>query len=131
MHDILKQNLLSDVEKIGMKLGDCKIELRDYSKSYYGCYRLKTNKIILYVYSTPDKKKMYSYRELLFTLIHEIIHYMQWSDPKFKRISGVMHDPTFHKMYNHYTNIAGAKLLMREVQNNEQFKCRAEQRNNN
>ena len=109
----LEMRLRNDLSKVGLDV-DFTLSLRHYSKSYFGRYDVATSTIILYVYKTPNGE-MYSYEELLLTLIHEAIHCWQWHNPKYKRVKGVMHDPEFKRLYALYSNRARARLLLREV----------------
>lgn len=110
----LRERLISDVACIGLDF-DFKLELRPYSKSYFGVFNPNNNKITLYVYEDANKRRLYPYRTILFSFLHEIAHYVQWSDPDFVRNKGVMHDAQFYRLYNSYTNRMKAVLLLREV----------------
>lgn len=106
-------SLRNDLLKIGLVV-DFNLSLRRYSKSYFGRYDINTSTIILYVHKTPEGE-MYSYEDLLLTTIHEAIHCLQWHDPKYKRVRGVMHDLEFKRLYALYSNRAKARILFREV----------------
>lgn len=105
--------LRNDLLKIGLDV-DFTLSLKPYSKSYYGRYDVKSSTIIIYVQKTPEGE-MYSYLDILLTTIHEAIHCLQWHDPKFKRVRGVMHDLEFKRLYAVYSNRAKARLLLKEV----------------
>jgi hypothetical protein len=109
----LEEKLLSDLSNVGL-VEDFNLSLRGYSKSYFGRYDPNTNTVILYVDKTPEGD-MFSYQDLLLTLIHEVIHCKQWSNPEFHRVKGVMHDPEFKRLYNMYSNRVKALSLFREV----------------
>lgn len=109
----LETQLREDLLKIGLDV-KFKFSLRQYSKTYFGRYDPNTNTVILYVHKTP-KGDMYPYMELLLTAIHEVVHCLQWNDPKFKRVEGIMHDPEFKRLYALYSNRAKARILFREV----------------
>ena len=109
----LEIRLRNDLSKIGLN-AEFTLSIRPYSKSYYGRYDIRTNTIILYVQKTP-KGEMYSYEELLLTTIHEAIHCLQWNDPLFKRVKGVMHDVEFKRLYSVFENRAKARILFKEV----------------
>ena len=47
-----------------------------------------------------------SYASILETAIHELCHHIQYTDGSFVRIKGVMHDPQFWRLYNHYIDRA-------------------------
>lgn len=111
----LETQLREDLLKIGLDV-KFTLSLRPYSKTYFGRYDPNTNTIILYVHKTPDGVK-YSYKELLLTTVHEAVHCLQWSNPDFKRVRGVMHDPEFKNLYDLYSNRAKARILFREVAN--------------
>lgn len=109
----LEAQLREDLLKIGLDV-TFSLSIRPYSKSYFGRYDVATNTIILYVQKSPDGE-MYSYEELLLTTIHEAIHCKQWSDPKYIRLKGVMHDTEFKRLYALYSNRAKARILFKEV----------------
>lgn len=108
----LKEMLIEDAEKIGLT-EPYKLELRGYSKSYWGKYNPNTNTVILYVL---DKNgKLYPLEEILKAFVHELIHCKQWSSPDFKRVRGVMHDPEFYRLYSIYYGRMKARQLFKEV----------------
>lgn len=115
----LEAQLREDLLKIGLDV-EFTLSLRPYSKSYFGRYDVATRTIILYVHKTP-KGEVYSYEELLLTTIHEAIHCKQWSNPKYKRVKGVMHDIEFKRLYALYSNRAKARILLREVLSYDSF----------
>lgn len=109
----LEERLREDLLNIGL-VEDFTLSLRPYSKSYFGRFDPNTDTVIVYVQKTPEGS-LYSYRELLLTTIHEVIHCKQWHNPEFKRVKGVMHDPEFKRLYSLYSNRAEARILFREV----------------
>lgn len=111
-YETLRRSLLSDLSAIGCP---CTFDLciKDYSKTFYGCYRTKTNRVFLYYYEDPAKTIPYSYDHLLDKAIHEAVHAQQWSDPDFVRVRGVMHDEEFYALYSIYTERA------KKLRNNE------------
>ena len=109
----LETSLRNDLSKIGLDV-EFALSLRPYSKSYYGRYDINSSTIILYVQKTPSGD-MYSYEELLLTTLHEAIHCLQWHDPEYKRVRGVMHDTEFKRLYSLYSNRAKARILLKEV----------------
>lgn len=111
----LEARLRNDLSKIGLDV-EFTLSLRPYSKSYFGRYDVSNNVIILYVQKTV-KGDMYSYEELLLTVIHEAIHCKQWHDPDYKRIKGIMHDTEFKRLYSLYSDRAKARILFEEVSN--------------
>lgn len=109
----LEMRLRKDLSEIGLDV-NFTLSLRPYSKSYFGRYDILSNTIILYVQENR-KGDMYSYEDLLLTTIHEAIHCVQWNDPEFKRVKGVMHNPEFKKLYSLYSDKAKARLLFKEM----------------
>lgn len=110
--------LLRDLRSVGITV-DFDLELKKYSKTYYGRYDPNKNKITLYVYQDKECTYKYSYEDLLMTLIHEAIHCMQWKDETFVRIKGIMHDTEFYKLYEEYSDRARAILLFKEVKTSD------------
>lgn len=102
-YDLLRQRLIDDLQSVGCP---CNFELRirDYSKTFYGCYRPQTNRVYLYYFEDEEKTKPFSYEHLLDKAVHEACHAQQWNDPDFVRVKGVMHDSEFYSLYNMYTN---------------------------
>lgn len=98
----LYNKLLSDLKLLGFDIAGFKLNLRPYSKSYYGRYHIQNKTILLYIYSNKNKEHMIPYSQLFKTLIHEMVHHVQWSNPKYVRIKGVMHNDEFYKLYNQY-----------------------------
>lgn len=118
MEEKLLHRLLSDSRKIRLPVNEVEIYLRPYSKTYYGRYfpvysEEDTPKIYLYPYEKGGNFMPYS--EILEILVHEMCHHIQYSDPNFKRIKGVMHDSKFWKLYNHYLNRAERKGIIEYV----------------
>ena len=69
----------------------------------------------MYLYPYDNERGDFmSYDKLLETSIHEFVHHLQYSDHNFKRKKGIMHDPSFWKLYNHYIKKA-EKYEMMEV----------------
>lgn len=108
----LRDKLCQDLTAIGIfpitpKEGkpDITIQIRPYSKSYYGRFVPKSNKMFIYCCSNPNGIK-YPYSHLLKTAIHEGVHALQRNDPKFIRVRGVMHNAEFHSLMWEYTKIA-------------------------
>lgn len=114
----LYNRLLHDLKLLGIKF-TFTLELKPYSKSYYGRYNPNTNKITLYVYEDKECTKLYSYNKLLDTLIHEFTHYVQYNNPKFTRFKGVMHDKNFVVLFNYYRQRIYHILFWREVRSIE------------
>ena len=110
--------LLSDLQKVGIK-DDFSLELRPYSKTYFGRYDPNSNKVTLYVYEDKSCTNLIKYEDLFMTLIHESVHSIQWHDQFFVRRKGVMHDTEFHRLFNEYKDKAKSILLMREIRNDK------------
>lgn len=97
---VLKNLMLSDLKKVGVNLEKDILVLKPFSKTMYGNYKPRNNKITLYVYDDIEKKKLYAYNFLFDTLLHEVTHYLQWNDKNFKREKNVMHNKEFYNIYN-------------------------------
>lgn len=110
----LYHRLMRDIKKCGISV-DFTLELKPYSKTYYGRYNPELNKITVYVYEDKQCLHPVKYEELLLTTIHEAVHCIQWHDESYVRIRGVMHDAEFYKLYNKYKDRAKALLLFEEV----------------
>lgn len=107
----LLTRLTEDLEAVGLPLDGVEIRFaKKYSKTYYGLYYPKTPKydpfIRLYPYRIPNSTFTYPYKDLLDTAIHEMCHHLQYSDPKFVRVRGVVHDDKFWELYREYINRA-------------------------
>lgn len=103
----LKMRLIKDLELVGLPINEVDLQIRPYSKSYFGnyfpvCDDRKVAKIYLYPYISKMNRIMYPYSELLLTTIHEMCHHIQFSSSEFVRKHGVMHDENFWKLYNTY-----------------------------
>lgn len=120
--DVLKETLLSDLRMlVGDKVDTISdIEFRPYSKTFYGKYLVNKQKVVIYPYETTDKLSPYS--NILNTAIHEVCHHLQYSDPSFVRLKGVMHNVEFWNMYHTLVQKAeGLNLFERRLTNEE--KC--------
>ena len=107
----LKMQLEEDLYKLGLPVEKVVLSVRPYSKSYYGRYfPVKSDSDVkprVFVYPYKDENcGLYSYDTILETAIHELVHHLQYTNPNFKRIKGVMHNEEFWLLYNHYTNTA-------------------------
>lgn len=111
--DIVNQ-LKNDISQIGITQ-TFDVEIRPYSKTLYGQYLIKLNKVVLYYYKDVNKSIPYSYEDLLLTMVHEAVHAIQWNDPMFIRCKGIMHDAEFHALYSLYKDRALALCLLRDV----------------
>lgn len=105
---------MTDLKTIGIDV-DFKLTLKKYSKSLYGRYHPERREVTLYISPDPKGEFNYPYSQLLDTLIHEAVHCIQWSDPKFKRVKGVMHNYEFKKLENMFMDKAKAMFLMEEI----------------
>ena len=119
-HGALEAALLDDMRRIGLPVNDFAFKVKDYSKSYYGVYRVKTNRVYIYMYINSNKTVAYQYTELLCTAIHEAVHVMQHHDPNHKIVYGVMHDAEFKSLYSKYVDRANALHLLHEVINSDE-----------
>ena len=102
----LYHKLMADLNLLQLPITEVEVEFRPYSKTYYGRYFPKNTKrdtprIFVYPYENTNGEFM-PYDKVLETAIHEFIHHLQYSDHNFKRKKGIMHDPSFWKLYNHY-----------------------------
>ena len=106
--EVLKDRLLKDLYKLDLPVGEVNVELRPYSKTYYGNYFPDDARVWLYPYSDEEGRYL-SYNKILETGIHEMCHHIQHNDSNYNRKNGVMHDIDFWGLYNFY--IAKAKNL--------------------
>lgn len=108
----LKVRLLSDLSQLNLPVYEVDLFIRPFSKTYYGRYfpvrddNVIRPKIYLYPYVTEDNTEFENYSNTLQTVIHEFCHHIQYTSGSFIRNKGVMHDPNFWKLYNHYINRA-------------------------
>lgn len=110
----LYHRLLFDMQRVGIDTSFT-LEIKSYSKTYFGRYDPNHDKITVYVFEDDLCTKMYSYMEILLTCIHEAVHSIQWNDKSFVRRKGVMHNADFFSLYNRYADKAKSYLLMQEV----------------
>ena len=96
----LRTLLLNDIKAVGGDVTGFELVLRPYSKTYYGRYIPSRKRVIVYVYQDSDLSELYPYEDLFATTLHEFTHHVQWSDPNFVRIKGVMHNAEFYRIYN-------------------------------
>lgn len=107
----LKDRLLHDLKELKLPIDEVELSLRPFSKTYYGNYFPsvddKHTKPRLWLYPYENTKgKLMSYDIILNTGIHEMCHHIQYVDPNFRRVKGVMHDTQFWTLYNHYISRA-------------------------
>ena len=115
----LKTRLMFDLSQINMPIDEVDIFIRPFSKTYYGRYFPVYNekndvrpKVYVYPYANT-KGDLMDYCTVLETAIHELVHHIQYTSGSFVRNKGVMHNPTFWKIYNHYINRAIKYELLR------------------
>jgi len=116
----LYHRLLKDMESIHIPT-DFTLELKGFSKTYFGRYDPNSNKVTVYICENKSCTKIYDYQDILLTCIHEAVHAMQWHDESFVRRRGVMHDADFYRLYNMYSDRAKSLLLLREVRHDRVF----------
>ena len=114
----LHHRLLTDLRKVGIN-ESFRLELRPYSKTYFGRYDPNVDKVTLYVYEDKSCTRYIKYEDLFMTLIHEAIHCIQWHDNTFVRRKGVMHDAEFYRLFSEYKDKAKSILLMREIRHDK------------
>lgn len=112
----LYHRLLRDMNALGIST-DFTLELKGFSKTYFGRYDPNSNKVTVYVCENKSCTRRYSYEDILLTCIHEAVHAIQWNDKSFVRRRGVMHNADFYRLYNMYADKAKSILLLREVRN--------------
>ena len=107
----LKTRLLSDLSHLNLPIYEVDLFIRPFSKTFYGRYfpvyndNIARPKIYVYPYENEGGDLM-QYKVILETVIHELCHHIQYTSGSFVRNKGVMHDPQFWKLYNHYTERA-------------------------
>ena len=93
---LLERNIYEVLEKLGLPT-DVTLDLRGYSKTYYGRYDIENQVITLYV--LEEDNTYLPYEKILQTAIHEAIHHFQHTkDKAFVRVHGVMHNQAFLKL---------------------------------
>ena len=108
----LYHRLMIDLETIKMPINEVEISIRPYSKTYYGRY-FTSGKIYLYPYKSKSGT-LFTYEDIFSTAVHEMCHHIQHQDPTFKRVKGVMHDPKFWCLYNHFIDRADRLNIIRK-----------------
>lgn len=103
----LKTRLLFDLSQVNLPVDEVELSLRPFSKTYYGryfpVYDDKEIKPKIYIYPFENTKgDLMDYDVIFQTAIHEFCHHVQYTSGSFIRSKGVMHDPQFWKLYNHY-----------------------------
>lgn len=108
----LEYRLLSDLQALNLPVNEVELQIRPFSKTYYGRYLPvyeESNVLpIVRIYPFADEKneKLLDYEEILKTTIHELCHHIQYMDKSFVRLKGCMHNEQFWRLYNHYCNRA-------------------------
>lgn len=110
--------LTKDLSRINMPVDEVEISIRPYSKTYYGRYFPKSSRLFIYPYA--DDNLFMSYEKILINTIHEMCHHIQYTDPNFIRIRGIMHNPQFWRLYNHYISRAYILGIISEVGNEKE-----------
>lgn len=111
----LKEKLLCDLRALKIDVEGFELVLKPFSKSYYGRYNPKNKKLFLYIYEDSQCTKMYSYSQLFETLLHEVVHFIQWSDPEYIRIKGIMHNREFYILYNKLLSMHKREVIRKRV----------------
>lgn len=101
----LYQRLVNDLVSLKLPVEEINLVLRPYSSTYYGRYFPSSNKVFIYPYKN-EKGEFLDYSDILCTTIHEMVHHIQHQDPTFVRRKGVMHNPQFWCLYNHFVSRA-------------------------
>lgn len=101
----LMARLLSDMTCLGMPVDEVDVVLRPYSKTFYGRYfpvqgSRTTPRVFLYPYEMDGSVMCYD--KVFETFVHEMVHHLQYTSGNFIRRSGMMHNPQFWKLFNHY-----------------------------
>ena len=113
----LLTKLLFDLTNLNLPIDEVEVSLRPFSKTYYGRYFPVHNedtlkpRIFIYPYENKNEKFM-DYYKVLQIAIHEFCHHIQYTNRSFIRTRGVMHDPNFWKLYNHYCSRAVSKQII-------------------
>lgn len=110
------RRIIEDLRKIGIdeEKFKFKLQLKSYSKTYYGRYSPKTKTITLYLYQDPTGIVPVDYRSLFLTAIHEATHCIQWSDKSFVRKKGIMHNQEFYRLFRFYKEKAEEMIDFKE-----------------
>lgn len=117
----LNRRLLQDIREIGITV-DFDLELKPYSKTYFGRYDPNVNRITVYMYEDIKCTRLVPYRELLMTTLHEAVHCIQWHNKSFVRRKGVMHDAEFYRILSVYTHKADNLLSRKDYSYDKLYK---------
>lgn len=99
---LLQCLILKDLSNLGIDCTSFELLLKPYSKTYLGRYFTLKKRVVVYVYKDKERTTVFNYKDLIDTTIHEVCHHLQWSDPEYTRVKGVMHNNEFWKLYNSY-----------------------------
>ena len=93
----LEGYLKSDIKLLGLPT-DFTLDLKGYSKKYYGRYYIQEKRIVVFINDVNGNQL--PYHEILDTVLHEAIHHHQHHyEEGFVRLKGVMHNLDFKRMY--------------------------------
>lgn len=114
----LHTRLINDLESLRLPVSEVQLVIRPFSKSFFGRYFSSTDgkpaRVFIYPYKT--KRSMFSYSTVLYHAIHEMVHHLQFTNPSYRRIKGVMHDPQFYLLFNrYYIKALDMSLLRKEA----------------
>lgn len=115
---IIRASLLNNMRDIGLPVDEVDFSFEPFSKTYYGRYFPSVSddhrpKVRIYPYYS-DTGVMYGYDTILYHSIHEMCHHLESTMPFWKRCKGIMHDPLFWKLLNHYTKKAEDRGYLRK-----------------
>lgn len=96
----LHDRIISDLNRLGIDTKGFDLILKPFSKTYLGRYYTVQKRIVVYVYRNSARSELFSYGELFRTILHEVAHHLQYCDPEYVRVKGVMHNAGFYKLYN-------------------------------
>lgn len=101
----LMTKFLSDLMFLRLPADEVDFKVRPYSKTFYGRYFpscIDSVRARMFIYPYASDGSFMDYDVILETGIHEMCHHLQFTNPNFREKKGVMHDPDFWKLYNHY-----------------------------
>ncbi len=107
----IKDHLITALRTLSLPVDDVNVVVKKRSKCFWGRYydygtpKDKRPRIIIYALKLGCDEP-YSNSILLYNSIHEMVHYIQYHDPKFIRKKGVMHDADFYSLLNKYSKRA-------------------------
>lgn len=114
----LTSRLTEDLLALNIPVDEVELFMRPYSSTYYGryfpVYDDNKAKPKLFIYPYSSEEDLYPYGVILEIAIHEMVHHIQHTSGSFVRLRGVMHNPNFWQLYNHYKDRAVRLGLMEE-----------------